>query len=226
MPTAEIGVIGGSGLYQMDGLSHKKEVKLKTPFGTPSDSYVLGNLEGRKVAFLSRHGRGHRFLPSEINYRANIWGMKALDVKRIISVSAVGSMKEKLKPGHIVLPDQFYDHTRRRIGTFFGNGVVAHISLAQPICPELRQVLLRAGRGTGAVIHDGGGLFLHRGTSVFSPWRIPDLSAVGGGCDRDDQCDRGQAGERSRNLLFHTCLGNRLRLLAPGNGICYRRGCS
>jgi 5'-methylthioadenosine phosphorylase len=156
MRKAEIGIIGGSGLYEMEGLTGKKAVRLKTPFGAPSDAYLLGNLEGRSVAFLSRHGRGHRLLPTEINFRANIWGMKELGVERIISVSAVGSMKEKLRPGHVAVPDQFYDHTRRRTSTFFGEGVVAHVSFANPVCGDLAQVLLKAGRGTGAVIHEGG----------------------------------------------------------------------
>ncbi|MFQ5950427.1 MAG: S-methyl-5'-thioadenosine phosphorylase, partial [Nitrospiria bacterium] len=156
MQKAEIGIIGGSGLYKMEGLAGKTELKLTTPFGPPSDVFVLGRLEGRRVAFLSRHGRGHRILPTDINFRANLWGMKKLGVQRIISVSAVGSMREDLKPGHIVLPDQFYDNTRRRISTFFGNGVVAHVAFADPVCAELRQVLAKAGRDSGAMIHDGG----------------------------------------------------------------------
>ena len=113
MQKIEIGIIGGSGLYEMEGLTEKKEIRLKTPFGSPSDAYITGKLEGRRVAFLTRHGRGHRILPSEINFRANIWGMKKLGVERIISVSAVGSMKETIAPGHVVLPEQFYDHTKR-----------------------------------------------------------------------------------------------------------------
>lgn len=156
MQNVEIGIIGGSGLYEMEGLSEKKEVKLSTPFGPPSDRFVIGTLSGRRAAFLARHGRGHRILPSEINFRANIWAMKKLGVQRIISVSAVGSMRESIAPGQIVIPDQFYDHTRRRIGTFFGGGVVAHVGFADPVCPELRPILSRAGRSQGAVMHDGG----------------------------------------------------------------------
>ncbi len=143
MPQAEIGIIGGSGLYSMPGLTKVKEVRLKTPFGEPSDAYVLGTLEGRKVAFLARHGRGHRILPTELNFRANIYGFKQLGVERIVSISAVGSLKEEHKPLEFVIPDQFFDRTRHRVDTFFGNGIVAHIAFADPICPELAR---RGGR--------------------------------------------------------------------------------
>lgn len=163
MQKAKIGIIGGSGLYDMEGLTQKREVGLSTPFGPPSDAFVVGALEGCKVAFLARHGRGHRILPTEINFRANIWGMKKLGVERIISVSAVGSMKEAIQPGHVVLPDQFYDHTKHRISTFFGNGVVAHVAFADPVCAELRQVLAKAGRKSEAVIHEGGVYFCMEG---------------------------------------------------------------
>jgi 5'-methylthioadenosine phosphorylase len=137
---AEIGIIGGSGLYSMPGLSGVREIKLETPFGSPSDAYVLGTLEGRHVAFLARHGRGHRFLPTELNFRANIHGMKQLGVERILSVSAVGSLKEEHKPMDFVIPDQFVDRTRQRVSTFFGDGVVAHVALADPICAEVARV--------------------------------------------------------------------------------------
>ena len=163
MPKIEIGIIGGSGLYEMDGLVQKKEHRMVTPFGKPSDTFITGVLAGRRVAFLARHGRGHRILPSEINFRANIWGMKKLGVERIISVSAVGSMKESIHPEEIVVPDQFYDHTRRRIGTFFGHGVVAHVAFADPVCSEMRAVLCKAGREQGATIHDGGTYFCIEG---------------------------------------------------------------
>ncbi len=152
----EIGIIGGSGLYEMEGLTHKRELRLRTPFGRPSDAFVVGRLEGRRVAFLARHGRGHTILPSEINFRANIWALKKLGAERIISVSAVGSMKEAIAPGHIVVPDQFYDQTRRRIGTFFGAGIVAHVGFADPVCAEMARVLTGSGRGQGAVMHAGG----------------------------------------------------------------------
>jgi 5'-methylthioadenosine phosphorylase len=151
-----IGVIGGSGLYEMEGLTQIKAVKLITPFGKPSDDYLVGTLHGKRVAFLPRHGRGHRILPSDINYRANIYGMKKLGVERIISVSAVGSMKEEIKPGDIVIPDQFYDHTKHRRSTFFGNGVVAHVGMADPVCTDLGKILSEAGVKVGAAVHRGG----------------------------------------------------------------------
>lgn len=151
-----IGVIGGSGLYQMAGLKVAEERSLTTPFGAPSDPYVIGELEGRRVAFLPRHGRGHRLLPSELNYRANIYGFKVLGVEQLISVSAVGSMKIEYKPTDIVVPDQFYDRTRHRVDTFFGNGLVAHVSLAKPICPRLIEVGVEAARAAGATVHRGG----------------------------------------------------------------------
>ena len=144
MSQAEIGIIGGSGLYEMPGLTDVKEVSQKTPFGDPSDAYVLGALEGRTVAFLSRHGRGHRLLPSELNFRANIYGFKQLGVERIISISAVGSLKEEHQPLEFLIPDQFFDRTRHRVDTFFGDGVVVHIAFADPICPELAPVVASA----------------------------------------------------------------------------------
>jgi 5'-methylthioadenosine phosphorylase len=136
-----IGIIGGSGLYNMPGLEKPREVRLKTPFGVPSDALVVGTLEGKGVAFLSRHARGHRFTPTEINYRANIHAMKQLGVERIISVSAVGSLQEDLKPLDFLIPDQFFDRTRHRISTFFGDGVVAHVGFDKPVCPQLAGVL-------------------------------------------------------------------------------------
>lgn len=153
---AAIGVIGGSGLYEMEGLTQIRTVKLATPFGKPSDDYIIGTLHGMRVAFLPRHGRGHRIMPTDINYRANIYGMKKLGVERIISVSAVGSMKEKIEPGHIVIPDQFYDHTKQRRSTFFGDGVVAHVGMAEPVCSDLSGILIEAGVRTGATVHRGG----------------------------------------------------------------------
>ena len=156
MPQAEIGIIGGSGLYSMPGLSKAKEARLKTPFGAPSDAYVLGTLEGRKVAFLARHGRGHRILPSELNFRANIHGFKQLGTERIVSISAVGSLKGEHKPLEFVIPDQFFDRTRHRVDTFFGNGVVAHIAFADPICPELAKVVAEACQKAGVTAKSGG----------------------------------------------------------------------
>jgi len=153
---AEIGIIGGSGLYSMPGLTRIREVKVTTPFGSPSDAYVLGTLEGRKVAFLARHARGHRILPSELNFRANIYGFKKLGVERIVSVSAVGSLKEEHKPLEFLIPDQFFDRTRHRIDTFFGNGIVAHIAFADPICPELAHTVETACQKAGVTGKAGG----------------------------------------------------------------------
>jgi len=138
---AEIGIIGGSGLYSMPELADLRELRQQTPFGDPSDAYVLGTLAGRRVAFLARHGRGHCLLPTELNFRANIYGFKQLGVERIVSISAVGSLKEEHKPLDFVIPDQFFDRTRHRVDTFFGDGVVAHIAFADPICPELAQAV-------------------------------------------------------------------------------------
>src|SRR4030088_2588068 len=156
---AEIGIIGGSGLYSMPGLSKVKQVRVKTPFGAPSDPYVCGTLEGGKVAFLARHGRGHRILPSELNFRANIHGFKQLGVERIVSVSAVGSLKEEHKPLEFVIPDQFFDRTRHRVDTFFGEGIVAHVALADPVCGELAQVVEGASKKSG-VAGKRGGIYL------------------------------------------------------------------
>ncbi|MGZ4819430.1 MAG: S-methyl-5'-thioadenosine phosphorylase [Terriglobales bacterium] len=156
MAEAEIGIIGGSGLYQMPGLTGTREMRQDTPFGSPSDAYVLGTLEGRKVAFLSRHGRGHRIMPSELNFRANIYGFKQLGVERILSLSAVGSLKEEHKPLEFVIPEQFYDRTRRRISTFFGEGIVVHIAFADPVCPEVSQAMQTACNAAGVVGKRGG----------------------------------------------------------------------
>jgi 5'-methylthioadenosine phosphorylase len=153
---AEIGIIGGSGLYSMPGFDATEEASIDTPFGWPSDNYVLGNLAGRKVAFLARHGRGHKLMPSELNFRANIYGMKSLGVERIISLSAVGSLKEEHHPLDFVIPDQFFDRTLGRISTFFGEGLVAHISFADPICPELAGVLSSACQAAGVNSKKGG----------------------------------------------------------------------
>jgi 5'-methylthioadenosine phosphorylase len=151
-----IGVLGGSGLYQMDGLTDVREVELSTPFGAPSDAFVTGELDGVRMVFLPRHGRGHRLSPSEINYRANVWGMKQLGVTRIFSVSAVGSMREDVEPGHFVVIDQFFDRTRHRADTFFEGGIVAHVMFADPVCPVVRGALIDAGRGLELPVHDGG----------------------------------------------------------------------
>ena len=151
-----IGVIGGSGLYNMPGLENAREVRVKTPFGDPSDALVVGQLEGKRVAFLARHARGHRFLPTEINYRANIHAMKQLGVERIVSVSAVGSLQEELKPLDFLIPDQFYDRTRHRVSTFFGDGVAAHVGFAKPVCAQLTGLLGEACDRARVRVHRGG----------------------------------------------------------------------
>ncbi len=156
MAQAEIGIIGGSGLYNMPGLSDVEEVRLNTPFGDPSDPYLLGTLEGRRLAFLARHGRGHRILPTELNFRANIHGFKQLGVERILSISAVGSLKEEHRPLEFVIPDQFVDRTRQRISTFFGDGVVAHVSMAEPVCGEVQRVVEGACKKAGVIGKRGG----------------------------------------------------------------------
>ncbi|MFO7766558.1 MAG: S-methyl-5'-thioadenosine phosphorylase [Pelovirga sp.] len=157
MKTPVIGVIGGSGLYEIEGLEEIETITLETPFGDPSDRFITGRLDGVKMVFLPRHGRGHRLLPSEVNYRANIYGMKTLGVTRIISVSAVGSMKEHIVPGHIVIPDQFFDRTQgRRAATFFGQGIAGHVQFADPVCTDLAATLATATRGVGATVHEGG----------------------------------------------------------------------
>jgi len=153
---ASIALIGGSGLYELAGLEGAVEVALETPFGAPSDSFLVGTLEGRPAAFLARHGRGHRLLPSEVNHRANIFALKRLGVERVLSASAVGSMREEIRPRDVVLVDQFIDRSMHRQATFFGNGVAAHISFADPVCPVLRSTALAAARATEARVHDGG----------------------------------------------------------------------
>lgn len=156
MEKVRVGVVGGSGLYEMEALRVLKEVTVNTPFGKPSDPLVIGLLSGVRVAFLCRHGKGHRYSPTEINYRANIFAMKKLGVERIVSVSAVGSMKEDISPGEIAVPHQFYDHTKHRVSSFFGRGIVAHIPFADPVCPEVAATLAEAARGEGVRVHEGG----------------------------------------------------------------------
>ena len=156
MATQIYGVIGGTGLYQIEGLKNIREVKVKTPFGAPSDKFIQGKLGGAEMVFLPRHGRGHRWLPTEVNFRANIFGMKKLGVERIISVSAVGSLRKEIAPGHVVVPDQFIDRTTQRASTFFGRGIVAHVSLADPFCPELSGQMAHAAQAANATVHRGG----------------------------------------------------------------------
>jgi len=153
---ATIGIIGGSGLYSMAGLTETREIRVKTPFGEPSDAIVLGTLEGTRVAFLARHGRGHRILPGEINFRANICAMKQLGVERIISVSAVGSLQEDLRPGEFLVPDQFVDRTKNRVSTFFGGGLVAHVAFDKPTCPQVSAILADASAHCAVTVHRRG----------------------------------------------------------------------
>ena len=156
MQQAEIGIIGGSGLYSMPGLTNIHEVQVETPFGPPSDAFVLGDLEGRKAAFLARHGRGHRLLPSELNFRANIFAMKKLGVERIVSASAVGSLKQEHKPGDFVIPDQFIDRTFLRHATFFGEGLVAHVAFGDPVCGTVAQAIFAGAKSAGVDSKSGG----------------------------------------------------------------------
>jgi len=157
MSKHRIGIIGGTGLYNIEGFTNQKWVKVSTPFGKPSDDLLTGKLGGRDIVFLARHGRGHRILPSELNHRANIWAMKKLGVQWIISVSAVGSLQEKYKPCDIVVVDQFLDRTKQSANhTFFGRGIVAHVAFSHPICEELRQIIVKTARKEGATAHDGG----------------------------------------------------------------------
>ena len=154
--SVQIGIIGGSGLYDMAELTGREEKSVSTPFGNPSGPYVIGTLSGKRVAFLARHGIGHRILPSELNFRANIYGFKVLGVERILSASAVGSLKEEYKPLDILIPDQFFDRTKGRISTFFGRGLVAHIAFAHPLCGELSQIAADSAGAVGATVHRGG----------------------------------------------------------------------
>jgi len=178
--TSRIGIIGGSGLYSMPGFHAEKEVSITTPFGAPSDNYVTGELEGHHVAFLSRHGRGHRLSPSELNYRANIYGMKTLGVDRILSLSAVGSLKEEHHPLDFVIPDQFVDRTRGRISTFFGDGLVAHVSFADPVCPQLsstaeaacRTVAVNVKRGGTYICMEGPAFSTKAESNLYRSWNM------------------------------------------------------
>jgi 5'-methylthioadenosine phosphorylase len=184
MAKTVLGVIGGSGFYQMSGLERVEEIALQTPFGAPSDVYYRGYLGEVEIVFLSRHGRGHRILPSELNYCANLWGMKKLGVERLVSVSAAGSMKEHIAPGDLVVADQFVDHTYLRKQTFFGEGIVAHVSLADPVCADLSRDLVAAGSEAGAKIHNGGTYFCIEGpqfstraeSNLYRSWGVDVIS--------------------------------------------------
>lgn len=178
MEAVKLGVIGGSGVYDMQALTDIQEVKPKTPFGEPSDTIVVGTLVGQRVAFLPRHGRGHRISPTELNSRANIFALKSLGVERIVSISACGSLREDYAPRHIVIPDQLFDRTRERALSFFGGGLVVHISLAEPFCPDLSGELYQAVKAAGATVHNGGAFVAIEGprfstkaeSNVFRQW--------------------------------------------------------
>ncbi len=180
MAEIELAVIGGSGVYDMEALTDIEERYVPTPFGDPSDRIVIGTLAGKRIAFLPRHGRGHRLTPSEVPYRANIWALKSLGVERIVSISACGSMKEKYAPRHIVIPDQIYDNTKKRNYSFFGDGLVAHIGIAEPFCPHLRQLLYRAVQRAGGTVHDGGTFIVIEGprfstrgeSNIYRSWGV------------------------------------------------------
>ncbi len=180
MSKVKLAVIGGSGVYDIESLTDIEERHISTPFGDPSDSIVIGTLSGKRIAFLPRHGRGHRLTPSEVPYRANIWALKSLGVERIISISACGSMKEKYAPRHIVIPDQVYDNTKIRDYSFFGDGLVAHIGLADPFCPHLRQVLHEAVEKAGGTVHMGGTFIVIEGprfstrgeSNIYRSWGV------------------------------------------------------
>ncbi len=180
MSKVKLAVIGGSGVYDIETLTDIEERHISTPFGDPSDSIVIGTLSGKRIAFLPRHGRGHRLTPSEVPYRANIWALKSLGVERIISISACGSMKEKYAPRHIVIPDQVYDNTKIRDYSFFGDGLVAHIGLADPFCPHLRQVLHEAVEKAGGTVHMGGTFIVIEGprfstrgeSNIYRSWGV------------------------------------------------------
>ena len=156
MSEPAIGIIGGSGLCELEGLTGVSWERVRTPFGRPSDDYCVGTLAGRRVIFLPRHGRGHRLMPGELNFRANVWGLKALGAEWVVSISAVGSMKEAIRPLDLVIPDQFFDQTKRRVSSFFGDGIVAHVGMAEPVCGDLAGTLETAARRTGATVHRGG----------------------------------------------------------------------
>lgn len=180
----KIGIIGGSGLYDLTGLTDVQEEQIYTPFGATSDLLVTGSLHGKPVVFIPRHGKGHRLLPTEIPFRANIWALKKLGVTHLISVSAVGSLKEEIAPGHIVFPDQFIDRTRQRASTFFGNGIVAHVQFGDPVCPHLLPIVAKAAQEVGATFHQGGTYICMEGplfstraeSNMYRSW---DASVIG-----------------------------------------------
>ena len=211
-----IGIIGGSGLYDMAELTDREERTVATPFGDPSGPYVIGTLRGKRVAFLARHGAGHRILPSELNFRANIYGFKVLGVERILSASAVGSLKEEYRPLDIVVPDQFFDRTKGRISTFFGRGLVAHVAFAHPFCGDLSAIAADAARDGRRDRPPRRHLREHGRAAVLDAGRVEAVSVVGHGRHRHDEPAGGQARARGGDLLRDARARHRLRLLAPG----------
>ena len=192
MSKYKIGIIGGTGLYNIEGFTNQKWVKVKTPFGNPSDDLLTGKIAGRDVVFLPRHGRGHKLLPTELNHRANIWAMKKLGVQWIISVSAVGSLQEKYKPCDIVVIDQFLDRTKQSLNhTFFGRGIVAHVAFAQPVSEELRQIIFKTAKAQKARAHDGGTYVCMEGPAFST--RAESLANHGAGCDVIGMTNLGEA---------------------------------
>jgi len=218
MPTAKIGVIGGTGLYDIEGLAEVEEVNIDTPFGKPSDVIITGKLGGVGVAFLPRHGRDHNIIPTEVPSRANIYALKSLGVESIIAINSVGSLKEEIKQGDLVIPDQLIDRTKSRINTFFGEGIVAHIQFAEPFCPQIRQAFLpadsagpiRGGSGGGGKCPPVWHLHSNGRSRLFHQSRIPPSPQLGVRYNRHDGAAGSQIGTRSRNLLRYYCLRNRL----------------
>ena len=185
-PKAKIGVIGGSGLYDIEGMADLEMVNVETPFGAPSDSIGIGSLSGVGIAFLPRHGKGHRISPTEVPSRANIYAFKSLGVEHIISINSCGSFMEEIRPGHLLIPDQIIDRTQKRANTFFGDGIVAHISFADPFCPVLSRIL-RSGAGDGRHRPPGRHLHRHGGPGLFHPRRVTPLPGLGSGYHRHDR---------------------------------------
>ncbi len=184
MSRVRLGVIGGSGLYEMSELAGAERVRVETPFGSPSDEFLLGTIGPTPVAFLARHGRGHRLMPTEINFRANIWALKSLGAEFVLSASAVGSLAEDVHPKDVVVPDQFLDRTRHRVDTFFGEGLVAHVSLADPVCPGLARLAGAGARGAGATVHEGGTYLCMEGPQFSTraeshAWRMLGATVIG-----------------------------------------------
>ncbi len=199
--TPKLAIIGGSGLYRMPGLQEPQEIEVETPFGKPSAPIVVGALEGQRVAFLARHGIGHHISPSEVPFRANIYALKSLGVERIVSISACGSLRDDYAPGEVVIPDQLYDNTRGRISSFFENGIVAHISVANPFCTDLSERLYQAVQATGAATHFGGAFITIEGPRFSTKAEFEHFPLLGDVDHRHDHFTGGFPGARSRDVL-------------------------